>query len=589
MRTRAIILTLTSALVLSLALAAPAAAQTKAQKKQAEAADAYARGLVFAQQGAWKDAEKAFRDAEKRDDKNLDYVFAVAYTYLQLHRPDDALKRYKKWYEKDPTNTKALVGMAAAYEEAQNYGEAVKIWQRYTRMSLPAAELREAKAMLAGAQQLFADHYEIAENPAGGATNLATPQQELSWGLDMAKQVAASGMPLVEDDQVVGYVQTLCQRLVANSKNFPTNYELFVLDSATVNAQTSPGFIFVYRGILEASDTEAELAGVLAHEIAHSVGHHIAKMQTKLAMDQQQLEKYKASNSKFGKFMASMLESGNPLGALSFSRENEAQADRLAVHIAYDAGYDPRGLATMFRKFESASPSSRKSWDLMLRTHPFSIDRVHTVEEYAALLPAKSFRSSSPEFDRMKARLAKLPPPNDAVGLMKPAVETPPARPAPTAPAGGGRPFTIEGVPFGGTIPPGWAARKTDGGTIVFEGEKGTEAYQASVELEVAPKANMRASLDQLADLVRGNMSKRDNAQVDAPQSRMAGDVSARIINGRFQVRQSGQLVNIRQMSIVLEFPDHFIVFSYYIPEALFDTYMPTFQKIVEEFNYTGK
>ena len=477
--------------------------------------------------------------------------------------------------------------MAAAYEDAQDYGEAVKIWQRYTRMSLPAAEMREAKAMLAGAQQLFADHYEIAENPAGGATNLATPQQELSWGLGMAQQMASSGIPLIQDDQIVGYVQTLCQRLVATSKNFPTNYELFVLDSATVNAQTTPGFIFVYRGILEASDTEAELAGVLAHEIGHSVAHHIAKMQTKLSLDQQQLAKYKASNSKFGKFMASMLEAGNPLGALSFSRENEEQADRLAVHIAYDAGYDPRGLATMFRKFESVSPSSRKSWDLMLRTHPFSIDRVHAVEEYAALLPARSFTSSSPEFDRMKARLAKLPPPNDAVGLMKPAVVTPPAPPA--APGGGGRSFTIDGAPFGGVVPPGWAARKTDGGTIVFEGEKGTEAYQASVELEVVPKATLRGTLDQVAEVVRGNMAKRTNPRVEAAQQKMAGDIPARIINGRYQVTQSGRTADIRQMSIVLEFPEHFIVFSYYIPEALFDKYMPTFQKMVEEFQYTGR
>jgi len=310
----------------------------------------------------------------------------------------------------------------------------VKMWQRYTRMELSRAEMDAGVAMLRGAQEQFAERYEIAENPGGGATNAATTDQELAWGLDMATQLAGSGIPLVKDREVNAYVQDLCQRLVARSKNFPTNYELFVLDSAVVNAQTTPGFIFVYRGILEASDTEAELAGVLAHEIGHSVGHHIGKMQTKLAQDQQTLESLQGSDNRLAKFLASMLAAGNPLGALSFNREQEEQADRLAVHIAYDAGFDPRGLASMFQKFESAEPSSRKSWDLMTRTHPFSIDRVNAVNEYAALLPERSLTTTSPAFKRMKARLAALPPPEDQTGLMKPAVapEPPSAPPAPS-------------------------------------------------------------------------------------------------------------------------------------------------------------
>jgi len=570
----------------------PAAAGAKDQKRRTEALAAFDKGLVFARQQAWKEAEKAFRDAEKRDDKDEPIVFAVAYVYLQLHRPDDALKRYKKFYEKDPGNTKALVGMAASYEEAQNYREAVKMWQRYTRMELSRAEMDAGVAMLRGAQELFAERYEIAENPGGGATNAATTDQELAWGLDMATQLAGSGIPLVKDREVNAYVQDLCQRLVARSKNFPTNYELFVLDSAVVNAQTTPGFIFVYRGILEASDTEAELAGVLAHEIGHSVGHHIGKMQTKLAQDQQTLESLQGSDNRLAKFLASMLAAGNPLGALSFNREQEEQADRLAVHIAYDAGFDPRGLASMFQKFESAEPSSRKSWDLMTRTHPFSIDRVNAVNEYAALLPERSLTTTSPAFTRMKARLAALPPPEDQTGLMKPAVapEPPSAPPAPSSGAGGGTtPFTIDGTPFAGVVPAGWVARKTDGGTVVFEGAQGTEAYQASVELEVAPKANINGQLDDVAQVVYGNMAKRDAARVEAPERRSAGDIPARIIRGSFRAPMSGRSVDIRQMSIVLDFPEHFIVFSYYIPAQLFDKYMPQFQQIVEQFEYRGR
>lgn len=409
------------------AIDVPAPLQAKKPKDVAEAKAAYERGLVFVSQGAWKEAEKDLRTAEKKTSDDVqDYVFAAAYAYLKLHRADDALKRYEKIYKKEPANRRAIVGMAAAYEDMQRYADAVRVWLRYSKTPLPAAEKAGADRMLAGARDLFAQYYEIAENPGGGAKNLATPEQELAWGLGYAQQLSATGVPLIKDAAITAYVQDLCQTLVAHAKQFPTNYEVFVLDSATVNAMTTPGYIFVYRGILNAAKTEEELAGVLAHEIGHSVAHHVAKAQTKQALDQQQVAELKQSNSKFSRFLAKMLEAGNPLGQLTFSRENEAQADRLAVHIAYDAGFNPEGLVGMFRTFESMSPSSRSAWDLMMRTHPFSIDRVHSVTEYSALLPARPAKAASPAFARMKARVAALPPPDDAVGLMKPTATLPP-------------------------------------------------------------------------------------------------------------------------------------------------------------------
>ena len=76
-----------------------------------------------------------------------------------------------------------------------------------------------------------------------------------------------------------------------------------------------------------------------------------------------------------------------------------------------DLELDPLGLVGMFRTFESISPSSRSNWDLMMRTHPFAIDRVNTITDYSALLPPRPARKSSPDYSKMKARLAALPPP----------------------------------------------------------------------------------------------------------------------------------------------------------------------------------
>ncbi|MDP1571902.1 MAG: M48 family metalloprotease [Vicinamibacterales bacterium] len=589
---RAVITTI--ALVAALVAVAPGEAQTTRQQRDAaEAAASYEKGLVFTQQGAWKEAEKEFRNAERKtNDKVDEYVFATAYTYLKLHKANDALKRYERIYKREPTNLRAIVGMAAAYEDMQRYADAVRIWQRYVRMPLPPAEKAEGEAMLNGARQLFAEYYEIAENPAGGAPNLATPEQELAWGLGYAQQLAASGVPLITDPAITGYVEDMCRRLVAHAKRFPTNYEVFVLDSMTVNAMTTPGFIFVYRGILDAVRTEEELAGVLAHEVGHSVARHVAKMQTKIAQDQQQLEKLQQSDSKFSRFLAKMLEVGNPLGALTFSRENEAQADRLGVHIAYDAGYDPSGLVGMFRTFESMSPSSRSSWDLMTRTHPFSIDRVNAVTEYVALLPPRPPRAPSPAFAAMKARLAELPPANDAVGLMRPAVPTPGTTPgSPASTRGATRDFSIDGTPLTGEIPADWVARKTEAGTIVFEGTQGTEAYEMSVELEVQPKALAPArTLDDLAQVVQAHLRGRQDAEVqDVRATQTDRGQAARVVAANFNVAVPQGLVPFAQISVVIDYPGHLIILSYYGPATLFEKYSGVFELIGDSLRYGGR
>ncbi|MEW6321948.1 MAG: M48 family metalloprotease [Acidobacteriota bacterium] len=553
-----------------------ALAQTKSQL---EAAANYDRGLVFLQQGAYKEAEQALRQAERRDDKNLDYQFAVAYAYLKLHRPDDALKRYQRIYKNDPTNLRAIVGLAATYEEMLNHREAVRMWQRYAKMDLPPREREEAAELLRTAQDLFVREWEIAENPAGGAPNAASRDEEREWGLQFAREMAASGIPLVQDAPLVAYVAGLCQRLVAVAKGFPREYELFVLDSPAVNAQTVPGFIFVYRGILETVQSETELAGVLAHELAHSMARHAGKSVTRAAQDQQTLEALQRQDSALARFLARLMALSNPIGQLAFSREQESQADRIAIHVLWDAGFDPRGLASLFRRFESIEPSSRRSWDLMTKTHPFSIDRMNAVNDYVTLFPDRAFPSgAAAPFSEMKARLAALPPPPT------PAPSTAPAASADAA--GGTVPFTLDDAPFSGEIPATWVARKTESGTIVFEGRPGTEAYEATVELEIASKASLpgRSAAD-IADVVYQGTSSKPNARMQRPEPRGG----AYTLGGTYEVQAGQRAVRVRHVSVIGEYPGYFVILSYFAPDSLFDKYVSVFQQIAESFRYTGR
>lgn len=567
----------------SIVLAFHAVGLSAQTKDQVEAAANYDRGLVFFQQGAYKEAEQAFRQAEKKDDKNLEYQLALGYTYLKLHKPDDAIKRYSKIYKNDPTHLRAIVGLAASYEEMLNYREAVRMWMRYTKMNLTPAERDEGLRMLRTAQDLFVVRYEIAENPAGGAANAASAQQEQQWGLEFARQIAASGVPLLADGEINAYVKGLCEALAPYAKQFPHQYDLFVLDSPTVNAQTTPGFIFVYRGILETVTSEAELAGVLAHEMSHTIAHHGGKKITKAAQERQTLETLQSQDNKLAKFLAALVALGNPLGELSFSREQEAQADRLGIHIAYDAGYDPRALAELFQKFESMQPSSRKSWDLMARTHPFSIDRMNAVNDYVPLLPDRPLKESSPAFERMKARLKSLPPP--------PAEIPAPAPERPSAAANASVvPFTIDNAPFAGELPATWTARKTESGTIVFEGQQGTEAHAATVELEIAPHTQLAGkSLDDVAQIVSRGIVAKSNASVQPAEARTDGVRRAAAIRATYSVQETRGVVAYRYLSIVIDYPEHFIVFSYFAPDGLFDKYLPAFQEIGDRFRYTGR
>lgn len=575
-------------------LALPALAgeskEAKRQREAAEGAAAFDRALVFSRQGAYAEAEKEFRTAEKKTKNKVpEYVLATAENYLRLHEPDDALKRYEKLYKSDPTQLRALYGMAESYEEMQNYREAVRMWLRYVKAGVSPSQQSDGEKRLAATRQLFAERYEIAENPGGGAPNLATPDQELAWGLGVAQEIAASGVPELQDQVITSYVKALCQALVARAKYFPTNYRVFVLDSATVNAFTSPGFIFVFRGILDAADDEAALAGVLAHEIGHSVAHHVGKSQTRAATDQIQAEKLKASNSNLSRFLGRLLESGNPVGQLAFSRENEAQADRLGVHIAFDAGYDPRGLASIFQTFESMSPSSRNSWDLMARTHPFSIDRVNAVNDYASLLPPRPTKTTSPAFQRMKARLKTLPPAPDATGRLLEASASTPAPPSP--PAVPTTSYSVNGRPFKGEIPADWRIRNAEGG-IIFEGKEGTEAYQVTVQLELVDKQSLPGtSLGDLTEYVRSSLRDRPDAAVEAPtQHKTSEGRDAWVVRSRYtQQNSQGGSFPYQRMNVVIDYPGYFVSLAYYGVDSLFDKYMDRFELIGERFRYTGQ
>jgi predicted Zn-dependent protease len=565
---------------------APAAQSSKAQREAADAAAAYERAMTLVRQGAFEEAEKEFRTAEKKtDEKNLDYVIAAAENYIELHKPDEARKRFERIYKKDPSNTRALVGLASAYEEAQNHRDALRMWQRYAAMDLPPDERKEAEATLREARTLFLERYDATEKLAGAGAAAAPTDREREWGAAVARNLAATGVALVSDAGVTAYVEGLCRTLGSHAKGFAAPDRVLVLDSADVRAFAAPGYFFVFRGMLDAVSSESALAGVLAHHMGHAAAGHVTRA------------------------LSWQAAAGDAVNEPQYTRDQEKQADRVAAHVAFDSGFDPGAAGRLLEAHESLPYSSRKPWEAMTRSHPIWKDRIAALAEHVTLFPDRAAKTASPAFTRMKGRLAQLPPPPAPIatpasippsapdpapgkgGSTKLPRELPPWAQAPSAP-GSGLPYTLDNAPFAGQIPQGWTARTTEAGTIVFEGAKGTPAYEATVELQVAPKSQFPGlTLDDMAGRVAQNLRKNERAEVHDPVTDRTGDGRpVRRIASYYSLKDgSGRLVPVRSVSGVVDYPGWFAVVSYFAPTGSFEQFLKEVDFIGDHLRYTGK
>jgi predicted Zn-dependent protease len=196
------------------------------------------------------------------------------------------------------------------------------------------------------------------------------------------------------------------------SKRNQIAYTFHVVDSDEVNAFAVPGgYLYVNRGLIEAADSESELAGVLGHEIGHVVGRHSARQMT------QQLGLAVIASMALGEdpgLIAQLTAQILATGAItSYSRDMESEADGYGVQELYDAGIDPNGLATFFDKLVAMrGGEGGGTLEKFFSTHPDPGARASAVRSQAARLPAKpGLRQDSPAFQSTKARVLALPRP----------------------------------------------------------------------------------------------------------------------------------------------------------------------------------
>ncbi len=232
-------------------------------------------------------------------------------------------------------------------------------------------------------------------------------EKEIAIGKQMAQEVERQAK-IVDDPIVAEYVNRVGQNLVRNS-DAKVPFTIKVIDAEDINAFALPGgFFFVNTGVIAQADNEAELAGVMAHEIAHVAARHGMKQQTK-----GDLIRYASipamilSGGWAGYAIYQGAQLAVPLGFLTFSRADEAQADDLGLQYMFKTGYDPNSFVDFFEKVQSQEKRKPGSMAKVFSSHPPTAERIKAaqknIQEHLKSRPEYVVNTS--EFNDVKARV----------------------------------------------------------------------------------------------------------------------------------------------------------------------------------------
>jgi predicted Zn-dependent protease len=256
-----------------------------------------------------------------------------------------------------------------------------------------------------------ADVEAIGNRGVGNGVNFYSLEREIALGKGLAQEVERSAK-LVDDPIVSEYVNRVGQNLVRNS-DAKVPFTIKVIDSDVVNAFALPGgFFYVNSGLLLRADSEAELAGVMAHEIAHVAARHGTKNATKGELAQLATIPLimLGPGGWAGYGLYEGLQFAIPMGFLKFSRDAEREADYLGLEYMYKAGYDPNAFVTFFEKVEAEEKRQPGTVPKFFSTHPPTPDRVEAIQkEIGNVLPARDqYIVTTSEFDTVKLRLRRI-------------------------------------------------------------------------------------------------------------------------------------------------------------------------------------
>lgn len=241
-----------------------------------------------------------------------------------------------------------------------------------------------------------------------------TPADEERFGREMMRSIRHSGR-LLTDPEVEEYIQQLGYRLVSASEQPAAGFRFFVVSAPSINAFAMPGgYIGIHTGLITASRSESELAGVMAHEIAHVTQHHLARSferagQMNLPMTAAVIAAILlgASNPQMGEAALAATMAGSTQMQLDFTRSNEREADRVGIQMLAGAGFDPQGMPGFFERLQQEYRYASTALPEFLSTHPVTLDRIADARNRAEQYPA-AHAADSLNYQLVQAKLRVL-------------------------------------------------------------------------------------------------------------------------------------------------------------------------------------
>ena len=391
-------------------------------------------------------------------------------------------------------------------------------------------------------------------NPVTGKKEfmLMSSADELAMGQQANPQILRT-YGKYEDADLARYVAALGKKLGALSHQPNLAYNIQVLDSPVVNAFAVPGgYVYLTRGILAYLNDEAELAGVVAHEIGHIAARHSAQQYSNAQLAQLGLGLGSALSKTFGKY-AGVAQAGVALLFLSFSRSDEREADSLGVEYSAKAGYDSNHMANLFVSLERLNPGEAQGglpgW---FSTHPNPENRIAAIKQDTLVWREKiqqtRFAVNRDQYLKQIDGLVFGEDPRQ--GYVEGSI------------------FYHPDLRFQFPVPAGWKVNNTAAQVQMINQDQ-----NAVILFSMAPEKTPAAAANAFVNESKASVVKSESAKVNGmPAQRMVSDVT------------TGQGV-IRVMSYFIQKGQTVYVFLGYTEQSRFSGYSSVFEQTMGRFN----
>jgi Zn-dependent protease with chaperone function len=454
------------------------------------------------------------------------------------------------------------------------------------------AGARQAVALVAAVALVFAPLAWAERTQLKPGWNLFSPAQDVQVGRDASRQ-AERQVPMLNDPRVDSYLNNLGRRLASHAPGYRFSYQYKCVNSREINAFALPGgFVYINRGVIEAADNEAQLAGVMAHETSHVALRHGTNQASKAYAAQVPLAilgGLVGGNSVAG--LMAQLGASFTLNSvmLKYSRTDESQADIMGTQILYDSGYDPRAMAQFFEKLQAESKGKRPAE--FFSDHPNPEHRIDRVDEEVDKLggPPPNYKTDSPEFQGIKRYVLSLPAPpkSGSRGRSNSSRGNAPSRPS-------NRFRDFENDSFAVRFPDNWGqqgqgnavAFVPDGGVVDDGRGNAALAYGVMVNIfEPQSRGGTSPSLDDATDQLINSLNRSNPAMRVARQReylRVDGEraASTHLTNDSpLGGRENDWVVSMMR-------PEGLLFFVCVVPERESADYDPTFQAIISSIRF---